>query len=126
MPEYGSDMGSYAPVNAMGPLHGTRIIEISGLGPDACLDRNPRLIYGRMTGWGQEGPLTQEAGHDINYVSLTGAFHAMGRRGEKPAIPLNLIGDFGGGGLLMAFGVVSALLEAKGSGRGQNRPREAQ
>ena len=90
-----------------------------GIGPDACLERNPRLVYGRMTGWGQEGPLAQEAGHDINYVSLTGALHAMGRRGEKPAIPLNLVGDFGGGGLLLAFGVVCALLEAKGSGRGQ-------
>jgi alpha-methylacyl-CoA racemase len=95
------------------------VTEKLGIGPDACLERNPRLVYGRMTGWGQEGPLAQEAGHDINYVSLTGALHAMGRRGEKPAIPLNLVGDFGGGGLLMAFGVVCALLEAKGSGRGQ-------
>ncbi|MBW2400859.1 MAG: CoA transferase, partial [Deltaproteobacteria bacterium] len=95
------------------------VTERLGIGPDTCLERNPRLVYGRMTGWGQEGPLAQEAGHDINYVSLTGALHAMGRRGEKPAIPLNLVGDFGGGGLLMAFGVVCALLEAKGSGRGQ-------
>jgi alpha-methylacyl-CoA racemase len=95
------------------------VTEKLGIGPDACLERNPRLVYGRMTGWGQEGPLAQEAGHDINYVSLTGALHAMGRRGEKPAIPLNLVGDFGGGGLLLAFGVVCALLEAKGSGRGQ-------
>ena len=95
------------------------VTEKLGIGPDACLERNPRLVYGRMTGWGQEGPLAQEAGHDINYVSLTGALHAIGRRGEKPAIPLNLVGDFGGGGLLLAFGVVCALLEAKGSGRGQ-------
>ncbi len=95
------------------------VTEKLGIGPDACLERNPRLVYGRMTGWGQSGPLAQEAGHDINYVSLTGALHAMGRRGEKPAIPLNLIGDFGGGGLLMAFGVVCALFEAKGSGQGQ-------
>lgn len=95
------------------------VTERLGIGPDACLELNPRLIYGRMTGWGQEGPLAQEAGHDINYVSLTGALHAMGRRGEKPAIPLNLVGDFGGGGLVLAFGVVCALLEAKSSGRGQ-------
>ena len=90
-----------------------------GIGPDACRERNPRLVYGRMTGWGQDGPLAQEAGHDINYISLTGALHAMGRAGEKPAIPLNLVGDFGGGGLLLAFGVVCALLEAKSSGEGQ-------
>ena len=95
------------------------VTEKLGIGPDTCLERNPRLVYGRMTGWGQEGALAQEAGHDINYISLTGALHAMGRQGEKPAIPLNLVGDFGGGGLLMAFGVVCGLLEAKGSGRGQ-------
>lgn len=95
------------------------VSEKLGIGPEPCLARNPRLVYGRMTGWGQQGPLAQEAGHDINYVALTGALHAMGRQGEKPAIPLNLVGDFGGGGLLMAFGVVCALLEAKGSGQGQ-------
>ncbi|MBW2447822.1 MAG: CoA transferase [Deltaproteobacteria bacterium] len=95
------------------------VTEKLGIGPDVCLDRNPRLVYGRMTGWGQQGPLAQEAGHDINYISLTGALHAMGRKGEKPAIPLNLVGDFGGGGLLLAFGMVCALLEAKSSGRGQ-------
>jgi alpha-methylacyl-CoA racemase len=95
------------------------VTEKLGIGPDACLSRNPRLVYGRMTGWGQEGPLAQEAGHDINYISLTGALHAMGRAGEKPAIPLNLVGDFGGGGLMLAFGVVCALLEARGSGKGQ-------
>jgi alpha-methylacyl-CoA racemase len=95
------------------------VTERLGIGPEACLDLNPKLVYGRMTGWGQEGPLAQEAGHDINYISLTGALHAMGRVGEKPAIPLNLVGDFGGGGLMMAFGVVCALLEAKNSGQGQ-------
>ncbi len=95
------------------------VTEKLGIGPDACLALNPRLVYGRMTGWGQDGPLAQEAGHDINYISLTGALHAMGRAGEKPAIPLNLVGDFGGGGLMLAFGVVCALLEAKNSGRGQ-------
>jgi alpha-methylacyl-CoA racemase len=95
------------------------VTEKLGIGPEDCMAVNPRLVYGRMTGWGQEGPLAQEAGHDINYISLTGALHAMGRAGEKPAIPLNLVGDFGGGGLLMAFGVVCALLEAKGSGQGQ-------
>ena len=95
------------------------VTEKLGIGPEPCLERNPRLVYGRMTGWGQAGPLAQEAGHDINYVSLTGALHAIGRQGEKPAVPLNLIGDFGGGGLLMAFGIVCALFEAKGSGHGQ-------
>jgi alpha-methylacyl-CoA racemase len=95
------------------------VTEKLGIGPDACLAANPGLVYGRMTGWGQEGPLAQEAGHDINYISLAGALHAMGRAGEKPAIPLNLVGDFGGGGLMMAFGVVCALLEARASGQGQ-------
>jgi alpha-methylacyl-CoA racemase len=95
------------------------VTEKLGIGPEACHARNPRLVYGRMTGWGQEGPLAQEAGHDINYISLTGALHAMGRAGEKPAIPLNLVGDFGGGGLVLAFGVVCAMLEARGSGQGQ-------
>jgi len=94
-------------------------LEKLGLGPDTCLARNPKLVYGRMTGWGQEGPLAQAAGHDLNYIALTGALHAMGRAGEKPAIPLNLVGDFGGGGLLLAFGVVCAVLEARQSGRGQ-------
>jgi alpha-methylacyl-CoA racemase len=95
------------------------VTEKLGIGPDDCLAVNPKLVYGRMTGWGQEGPLSQEAGHDINYISLTGALHAIGRAGEKPAVPLNLIGDFGGGGLMMAFGVVCGLLEAKNSGKGQ-------
>lgn len=95
------------------------VMERLGLGPDACLARNPRLIYGRMTGWGQEGPLAQAAGHDINYIALSGALHAIGRAGEKPLPPLNLVGDFGGGGMFLAFGVVCALLEAQRSGRGQ-------
>jgi len=102
-------------------LEGNRpgVMERLGLGPDVCLARNPALVYGRMTGWGQEGPMAGDAGHDINYVALSGALHGIGRAGEKPGIPLNLVGDFGGGGLMLAFGLVCALLEAKGSGRGQ-------
>lgn len=102
-------------------LEGNRpgVMERLGLGPDICLARNPRLVYGRMTGWGQEGPMAKVAGHDINYVALSGALHGIGRAGEKPAIPLNLVGDFGGGGLMLAYGMVCALLEAKGSGKGQ-------
>jgi alpha-methylacyl-CoA racemase len=95
------------------------VAERLGLGPDACLARNPRLVYGRMTGWGQEGPLRHRAGHDINYLALAGALHPLGRRGEAPLPPLNLLGDFGGGGMLLAFGVACALLEAGRSGRGQ-------
>ena len=95
------------------------VMERLGLGPDACLARNPRLVYGRMTGWGQEGPLAKAAGHDINYIALAGALDPIGRRGEAPVPPLNLVGDFGGGGMLLAFGIVCALLEAKTSGRGQ-------
>jgi alpha-methylacyl-CoA racemase len=95
------------------------VVEKLGIGPEACMARNARLVYGRMTGWGQDGPLADRAGHDINYISLTGALHAMGRKGERPAIPLNLVGDFGGGGLLLAFGMVCAMFEARGSGEGQ-------
>lgn len=95
------------------------VMERLGLGPDVCLARNPKIVYGRMTGWGQDGPMAQAAGHDINYISLTGALHAIGRAGQKPAVPLNLIGDFGGGGMFLAFGVVAALLETRGSGKGQ-------
>jgi len=95
------------------------VIERLGLGPEVCLDRNPRLIFGRMTGWGQEGPLAQAAGHDINYIALAGAIHPIGRAGDKPLPPLNLVGDFGGGGMLLAFGVVAALVERNRSGRGQ-------
>lgn len=95
------------------------VMERLGLGPDACLARNPRLVFGRMTGWGQEGPLAQAAGHDINYIALTGALWAIGREGERPVPPLNLVGDYGGGGMLLAVGILAALLEAKGSGKGQ-------
>jgi len=95
------------------------VTERLGLGPEDCLARNPRLVYGRVTGWGQEGPLAQAAGHDLNYIALAGAVHAFGRRGQAPTPPLNLIGDFGGGALYLAFGVVCGVLEAQRSGRGQ-------
>jgi len=95
------------------------VMERLGLGPDDCLERNPKLVYGRVTGWGQTGPLAQAAGHDINYVALSGMLHAMGRAGSPPAPPLNLVGDFGGGGMMLAFGVVCAVLEARASGKGQ-------
>jgi alpha-methylacyl-CoA racemase len=95
------------------------VAERLGVGPEQCMARNPKLVYGRMTGWGQDGPLAQTAGHDINYISLSGALHAVGRRGEKPVPPLNLFGDFGGGGMMLAFGMVCALLEAQKSGHGQ-------
>jgi alpha-methylacyl-CoA racemase len=94
-------------------------MERLGLGPDVCLARNPRLVYGRMTGWGQDGPLAKAAGHDLNYIALTGALHAIGRAGQPPTPPLNLVGDFGGGALYLAFGMVCALLEAQRSGKGQ-------
>ncbi len=95
------------------------VMERLGLGPEQCLAQNPKLVYGRMTGWGQTGPLAHAAGHDINYISLTGALHAIGRPGEKPVPPLNLVGDFGGGALYLAFGITCGLIEAKRSGRGQ-------
>jgi alpha-methylacyl-CoA racemase len=95
------------------------VMERLGLGPDVLLGANPRLVYGRMTGWGQEGPLAPTAGHDINYISLTGALDAVGRQGERPGIPLNLVGDYGGGGMLLALGVVAALWESRESGQGQ-------
>jgi len=95
------------------------VMERLRLGPDAVLARNPKLVYGRMTGWGQEGPLAPRAGHDINYIALAGVLHAFGRKGEPPVPPLNLVGDFGGGGMLLGFGVACALLEAARSGRGQ-------
>jgi alpha-methylacyl-CoA racemase len=95
------------------------VMERLGLGPDVCLKRNPKLVYGRMTGWGQTGPLALAAGHDINYISLTGALHAIGRPGEKPVPPLNLVGDFGGGALYLAMGMLAALVEANRSGKGQ-------
>ena len=106
--------------NADALIEGFRpgVMERLGLGPDVVQARNPRLVYGRMTGWGQEGPLANAAGHDINYISLTGALAAIGPK-EKPALPLNLVGDFGGGALYIVVGVLAALLEASRSGKGQ-------
>jgi alpha-methylacyl-CoA racemase len=95
------------------------VMERLGLGPGVLLERNPRLVYGRMTGWGQEGPFAPRAGHDINYIALTGVLNAIGRAGGPPVPPLNLVGDFGGGGMLLAFGIACALVEARSSGRGQ-------
>ena len=95
------------------------VMERLGLGPEACLGRNPRLVYGRMTGWGQHGPLAPRAGHDIDYIALSGALHAIGRAPGPPAPPLNLVGDFGGGALYLALGVLAGLLESARSGRGQ-------
>ena len=95
------------------------VMERLGLGPEVMLARNPKLVYGRMTGWGQDGPLAARAGHDINYVALAGALHGIGRAGDAPVPPLNLVGDFGGGGLLLAFGIACGIIEARGSGRGQ-------
>ena len=95
------------------------VMERLGIGPDVCLARNPKLVFGRMTGWGQEGPYALAAGHDINYISLAGALAHFGRAGEAPVPPLNTVGDFGGGGMFLAFGVVCALLEAQRSGKGQ-------
>lgn len=95
------------------------VMEKLGLSPEVCMARNPKLVFGRMTGWGQEGPLAQRAGHDINYISIAGALHPIGRAGQKPSIPLSLVGDFGGGGLMLAYGMVCAMLEAKTSGKGQ-------
>lgn len=95
------------------------VMERLGLGPDLCLARNPALVYGRMTGWGQQGPLANAAGHDINYIAIAGALEPLGRAGERPVAPLNLVGDFGGGGMMLAFGIAAALLEARTSGQGQ-------
>jgi alpha-methylacyl-CoA racemase len=95
------------------------VMERLGLGPEVCRARNPRLVYGRMTGWGQEGPRAQLAGHDIDYIAIAGALHGIGRAGEPPVPPLNLVGDFGGGGLLLAFGIVSALRQVDLWGNGQ-------
>ncbi len=106
---------------ADGLIEGFRpgVAERMGLGPEVCLERNPRLVYGRMTGWGQQGPLAHAAGHDINYIALSGALHCFGRRGEAPLPPLNLVGDFGGGALYLAFGIVCGILNARLSGLGQ-------
>ena len=95
------------------------VTERLGLGPNDCMARNEKLVYGRMTGWGQEGPMAQAAGHDINYISLVGALHGIGEKGGKPVPPLNLVGDFGGGGMMLAYGLVCAMLEAQKSGKGQ-------
>ena len=95
------------------------VMERLGLGPDVLLADNPRLVFGRMTGWGQDGPMAPLAGHDINYIALSGALHTYGRRGEKPSFPVNAVGDFGGGGMMMAFGVLAAILSAKNTGKGQ-------
>lgn len=95
------------------------VMERLGLGPDVCLETNPRLVYGRMTGWGQDGPYANAAGHDINYIALAGALEPLGRAGEQPTPPLNLVGDFGGGGMLLAFGICAALVETARSGQGQ-------
>lgn len=95
------------------------VTERMGLGPDTALERNPRLVYGRMTGWGQHGPMAERAGHDINYISMTGILHAIGRKGERPVPPLNMVGDFGGGSMFLVTGVLSALVERSISGHGQ-------
>ena len=95
------------------------VMERLGLGPDACLEVNPALVYGRMTGWGQDGPLAQQAGHDINYLALTGALRAIGSAGSPPPVPLNLIGDYGGGTMFLQTGVLAALVCARSSGKGQ-------
>ncbi len=95
------------------------VAERLGVGPDACLARNPRLVYGRLTGWGQEGPYAQSAGHDIDYIALAGALEPLGRAGEKPTPPINVLGDFAGGGMLLAFGIACAAFESARSGQGQ-------
>ncbi len=95
------------------------VMERLGIGPDAVLAKNPKLVYGRMTGWGQSGPMAARAGHDINYIALAGPLAAIGRAGDAPVPPLNLVGDFGGGGMLLAFGIAAGLVEAQRSGRGQ-------
>jgi alpha-methylacyl-CoA racemase len=95
------------------------VMERLGLAPDVCLARNPRLVYGRITGWGQQGPYAKRAGHDINYIGIDGVLSLVGREGEAPVPPINLVGDFGGGGMLLAVGILAAMLEARESGRGQ-------
>ncbi|MFT4773368.1 MAG: alpha-methylacyl-CoA racemase [Candidatus Azotimanducaceae bacterium] len=107
--------------SADGLIEGFRpgVMERLGVGPDVCFERNPKLVFGRMTGWGQDGPYAQAAGHDINYISLAGALAHFGRAGQAPVPPLNMVGDFGGGGMFLALGVVAALLEAQTSGQGQ-------
>ncbi|NQE47253.1 CaiB/BaiF CoA transferase family protein [Herbaspirillum rubrisubalbicans] len=107
--------------NADGLIEGFRpgVTERLGLGPDACLTRNPKLAYGRITGWGQEGPLAQFAGHDLNYIAITGVLNAIGRQGQLPSVPLNLIGDYAGGSLYLAMGMLAAIMHARAGGQGQ-------
>lgn len=107
--------------HADGLIEGFRpgVTERLGLGPDACLARNPKLAYGRITGWGQEGPLSQFAGHDLNYIAITGVLNAIGRQGQLPSVPLNLIGDYAGGSLYLALGMLAAIMHARASGEGQ-------
>lgn len=95
------------------------VMERLGLGPDVCLARNPKIVFGRITGWGQTGPLANVPGHDLNYIALAGALHSFGREGQPPTPPMNLLGDFGGGAIYLAFGVLAAILEARSSGKGQ-------
>ncbi|MDO8944701.1 MAG: CaiB/BaiF CoA-transferase family protein, partial [Desulfobacterales bacterium] len=95
------------------------VAERLGIGPEACLRRNPRIVFGRATGWGQTGPLAKAAGHDLNYIAITGALHMMGRKGQPPTPPMNLLGDYAGGALYLALGMVAAILEARQSGQGQ-------
>jgi alpha-methylacyl-CoA racemase len=106
---------------ADGLIEGYRpgVMERLGVGPEVCLARNPRLVFGRMTGWGQSGPLALRAGHDINYLAITGALHAMGDKGAPPPVPLNLVGDYGGGAMFLVFGMLGALLSAQRTGKGQ-------
>ena len=95
------------------------VMERLGLGPEVCLARNPKLVFGRVTGWGQEGPLSHAAGHDLNYIALTGALHAIGRKGQPPTPPLNLVGDYGGGALYLVTGLLAAIISARTTGKGQ-------
>src|SRR4051812_10446608 len=106
---------------ADGLIEGFRpgVTERLGLGPDVCLKRNERLVYGRMTGWGQSGPLASAAGHDLNYIALAGALHSFGRKGQPPTPPLNIVGDYAGGSLYLALGMLAAIMEARQSGKGQ-------
>ena len=116
-----ADVARRVIASADGLIEGFRpgVMERMGLGPDRLLTDTPRLVYGRMTGWGQTGSLSRAAGHDINYIALAGALAAFGRAGEKPTPPINMVGDFGGGGMVLAFGMVSALLHASKTGKGQ-------
>lgn len=117
----GLDLAKKLCASADGIIEGYRpgVMEKLGLGPDVLLADNPKLVYGRMTGWGQYGPWSQAAGHDINYIALSGVLHTIGRAGEKPAVPVNYVGDFAGGGMMLAFGMVSGILNVKNGGKGQ-------